>query len=132
MHIIRLFFSFRGRIGRQSYWVGSLTLMVIGLMANLLDITADTTDDGFGLISLATSIGLIFPTLALTTKRWHDRDRSGWWTLILLVPIFGGLWMSIQLGFLKGVGWENRYGPDPLKFQSGSFPPSPDALHSPS
>lgn len=116
MPMLDFFTSFRGRIGRQSYWLGSLTLTMIGLMASLLDLSTGTTEYGFGLIGDVTSIILIYPGLALTTKRWHDRDKSGWWSLIVLVPIFGALWMSIQLGVLKGVGWENRYGPDPLKY----------------
>lgn len=115
MHMLSLFMGFRGRIGRQSYWVGSLTLLVIGILALLLDLSLGTTQYGYGIISTLTSIALLYPSLALSTKRWHDRDKSGWWTLILLVPIFGSLWMSIQLGFIRGVGWENRYGPDPLK-----------------
>ena len=114
MHMLWLFTGFGGRIGRQSYWVGNLTLMVIGAFAVLLDLSLGTTQYGFGTISSLTSIVLLYPAIALNTKRWHDRDKSGWWTLILLVPVFGGLWMSIQLGFIQGVGWENRYGPDPL------------------
>lgn len=115
MHMLYLFTGFHGRIGRQSYWVGSLTLVVIGLLAVLIDLSRGPAQQGYGTISTVTSIVLIYPSLALTTKRWHDRDRSGWWTLILLVPVFGSLWMSIQLGLIKGVGWENRFGPDPLK-----------------
>ena len=114
MHMLMLFTSFRGRIGRQSYWLGNITLLVLGALSVLLDMSVGTTDYGFGIISSLTSIVLLYPSMALNTKRWHDRDKSGWWTLILLVPVFGGLWMSIQLGGLKGVGWENRYGPDPL------------------
>ena len=56
----------------------------------------------------------IYPGLAVYTKRWHDRNKSGWWSLIVLVPIVGSIWMLIELGILRGTDGDNRYGPDPL------------------
>jgi hypothetical protein len=50
----------------------------------------------------------------IIVKRWHDRDKSGWWVLIGLIPVIGGLWMIIECGFLKGTEGSNRFGPDPL------------------
>ncbi len=66
-----------------------------------------------------TLVGLIFlliiwPALAISVKRWHDRDKSGWWVLIGLVPLIGGLWALIETGFLPGTEGDNQYGPDPL------------------
>ncbi len=53
--------------------------------------------------------GLTWPGLAIQTKRWHDRNKSGWWNLIILIPIVGAIWTTIELGFLKGTPGENRY-----------------------
>ena len=116
MRLVKLFTSFEGRIGRQSYWVGSLTLLAIGSFAALLDYSLGTTDGDYGIISVVTSVGILYSSLALTTKRWHDRDKSGWWTLILLVPVIGSLWMSLELGFIRGIRADNRFGPNPLPF----------------
>jgi uncharacterized membrane protein YhaH (DUF805 family) len=52
--------------------------------------------------------------LALAVKRWHDRNKSGWWVLIGLVPIIGQLWALIECGFLRGTTGPNIYGADPL------------------
>ena len=52
----------------------------------------------------------IYPQFAIMTKRWHDRGKSGWWWLISFVPIIGGLWMMIELGFLPGEDGTNDYG----------------------
>jgi len=52
--------------------------------------------------------------LAVYTKRWHDRNKSGWWSLILLIPIVGPIWMLVELGFLRGTEGTNNYGPDPI------------------
>jgi uncharacterized membrane protein YhaH (DUF805 family) len=57
---------------------------------------------------------LLYPSLALYAKRWHDRGKSGWWTLIGLIPVIGGIWILIELGILRGTNGPNQYGPDPL------------------
>ena len=56
----------------------------------------------------------LYPWLALYAKRWHDRGKSGWWSLIVLVPILGAIWILVELGFLRGTEGPNQYGPDPL------------------
>jgi uncharacterized membrane protein YhaH (DUF805 family) len=67
----------------------------------------------FGLLLLPIAIiGII-----VQIKRWHDRDKSGWWVLINFVPCIGGLWALIECGFLKGTEGPNRFGPDPLQKQ---------------
>jgi uncharacterized membrane protein YhaH (DUF805 family) len=55
-----------------------------------------------------------WPSLAIYVKRWHDRGKSGWWVLIVFVPIIGYLWLLIECGFLAGDDGPNEYGPDPL------------------
>ena len=53
-------------------------------------------------------------SIAVAVKRYHDRNKSGWWVLIVFVPIIGGLWYLIECGFLRGTPGPNNYGPDPL------------------
>ncbi len=50
---------------------------------------------------------------ALMAKRWHDRERSKIWTLLILPPIAGPIWTFIELGFLRGTEGPNRFGSDP-------------------
>jgi uncharacterized membrane protein YhaH (DUF805 family) len=64
------------------------------------------------------SLVFLYPILAIYAKRWHDRDKSGWWSLIALVPIIGGIWIFIELGCLRGADGPNQYGPDPLRIRS--------------
>ena len=49
-------------------------------------------------------------SLAIQVKRWHDRNKSGWWVLIGLIPLIGGIWALIETGFLAGDDGENRFG----------------------
>ena len=55
----------------------------------------------------------IWMKLAVLVKRWHDRDKSGWWMLIGLIPLIGGLWILIECGFLDGTRGSNKYGLSP-------------------
>ena len=109
--------SFEGRINRARLWAGVGVLFAIGLVANLLDAMLGTRlagPDSMGVVSLLTTLASIYPALAVYAKRWHDRDKSGWWSLIILVPIIGPIWMLVELGILQGTRGANRYGPDPL------------------
>jgi uncharacterized membrane protein YhaH (DUF805 family) len=133
-----LFTSFKGRANRKPFWLGMLVLSIIstilwmilggvfGLSAmNEFDVSANASPEAIdaagramfakilpalGILLLAT----LWPTLAIYTKRWHDRDKSGWWSLIILIPIIGGIWILIELGFLRGTDGPNRFGSDPI------------------
>ena len=81
------------------------------------DVAAAAAMESMSKMALPVSILILitlWPALAIYTKRWHDRDKSGWWSLIMFVPIIGGLWMLIELGFLRGTDGSNRFGDDPL------------------
>jgi uncharacterized membrane protein YhaH (DUF805 family) len=45
-------------------------------------------------------------------RRLHDTDRSGWWILIALIPIIGGIWLLVLM-ILEGTAGENKFGPSP-------------------
>lgn len=103
-----------GRIPRFTFWkftAGLYALIVIlGFLSNLESIPS----------AVGTFLGiLLLPILLIgiivQIKRWHDRDKSGWWVLINFVPIVGGLWSLIECGFLKGTAGPNRFGSDPLE-----------------
>ena len=55
------------------------------------------------------ALAIVLPNLAVTVRRLHDTDRTGWWVLLGLVPVIGLLvllWFYIQ----KGSEGANRYG----------------------
>jgi uncharacterized membrane protein YhaH (DUF805 family) len=57
---------------------------------------------------------LAYPMIVVTIKRFHDRNKSGWWVLIAFIPVVGALWQLIECGFLPGTAGSNRFGPDPV------------------
>jgi uncharacterized membrane protein YhaH (DUF805 family) len=57
---------------------------------------------------------ILWPSLAVQAKRWHDINKSALWLLINVIPIAGPLWALIENGFIPDTNGPNRYGPDPL------------------
>lgn len=109
--------SFEGRINRAKFWAGVGVLFVAGLIANVLDFILGLQiggTDGIGVLGLLFTLAAIYLALALYAKRWHDRNKSGWWSLIVLVPVLGPIWIIVELGILEGTRGANSYGPDPL------------------
>ncbi|MCA0059171.1 DUF805 domain-containing protein, partial [Mesorhizobium sp. B261B1A] len=98
--------SFDGRIDHAKFWAGIDIFIVIGIVAFILDAilgTRFTTAGGgrIGIIGMLVALASIYFAIALYGKRWHDRDKSGWWTLI-------------GLSVLEGAQGVNQYGRDPL------------------
>jgi uncharacterized membrane protein YhaH (DUF805 family) len=60
--------------------------------------------------------------LAVTAKRWHDRDKSGAWTLVFWIPAIGPIWLFIEAALMRGTVGRNRFGPDP---NTGTLTPAP-------
>lgn len=108
----RELFSFDGRIGRQSYWLRSLLLWGINIVAAILfSVAGDAGSATVPLVLLSAAIYVagFFGSLATTVKRLHDRGRSGWFMLIALIPLVG-IWLIIEVGFISGEPAQNQYG----------------------
>ena len=108
----RLWLDPRGRIGRATFWLhGVLGLLGMALLLRaLLEIarwSPAQADEWVGLL-------LTWPLVAISAKRWHDRDRSGWWVLVLLLPVVGVIWLLADNGFVRGTRGPNRFGPPPV------------------
>lgn len=85
----RLLFSFDGRISRSDYWLKfNIPCMVILFISVFLDEAIGTTrNGGMALFTLIFLLLSIYPFLAVNVKRCHDRDRTGWFVLVFLIPI---------------------------------------------
>jgi uncharacterized membrane protein YhaH (DUF805 family) len=121
-----LLFGFRGRITRAKFWLVALAIFVVELIlfAALGGNAAMWANPQAALAAIGPVAGIVFLifavvvtwiSLAVAVKRYHDRDKSGWWLLIIFVPVIGGLWYLIECGFLRGSEGHNNYGPDPLE-----------------
>lgn len=119
MSLVDLFFGFRGRISRSRYWIGMLSIWFgVFFIAMIVAIVTRTAGEPSGgpaeVVTALLVLGLAWPWCALHVKRWHDRDKSGLWLLVSLVPLIGGPWTFVECGCLSGTAGPNRYGADPL------------------
>jgi len=112
MNWIWFLFSFKGRINRKPFFMYQISLVLLWTFYCLL-LHADffMKDEKSIPFVLITS----WPTFAVQAKRWHDRDKSGWWLLINFIPLVGAIWSLIETCFIEGTRGENRFGKDPLK-----------------
>ena len=116
--VLSKYLVFQGRATRSEFWYWMLALVLVSIVLTLVDSVVLSPSLGFERFSpqagqpLQTLFNLatLLPTLAVTVRRLHDTDHSGWWVLLGLVPIIGGLvllWWYIQAG-TRG---DNGYGP---------------------
>lgn len=110
----RRFADFKGRSTRQEYWMFTLFNLLIslglGVVAGLLGVGSEHSpaDAISGLYTLI----VLVPSLALSVRRLHDIGKSGWWMLLLLIPLIGAL-ILLVFAIQQGEPGTNRYGPDP-------------------
>jgi uncharacterized membrane protein YhaH (DUF805 family) len=120
-----LLFSVQGRANRAKFWLVALGIVVVEviLFAVILGgaaLSGDPEQIAAAMGPVAGVVILVFVviatwiSIAVAVKRYHDRNKSGWWVLIVFVPVIGGLWYLIECGFLRGTSGPNTYGPDPL------------------
>jgi uncharacterized membrane protein YhaH (DUF805 family) len=57
-------------------------------------------------------LAILIPSLAVTVRRLHDIDRSGWWIFINLIPLIGAI-VLLVFAVSEGTPGNNRYGPNP-------------------
>ncbi|WP_448188991.1 DUF805 domain-containing protein [Azospirillum sp. sgz301742] len=111
MSITTLLFSFSGRASRKHFWLFMIAyLVILAVVMGVDSATMNMEDPGVPWLSIAVLVVSLWPALAIQVKRWHDRNKSGWWILIQLVPAIGPLWAIVETGFLAGTPTENRFG----------------------
>ena len=112
-----LFLSYEGRLNRQPFWIGNIVLGVINVAGSLIGAAIGGSIGN--LIGLIFALAVLYPGICLSIKRCHDRNKSGWWILIVLIPIVGIIWWIVEFGCLRGTEGDNNFGPDPLAGQLG-------------
>lgn len=119
---LRRYADFSGRSRRKEYWAFVLLNMLIGLFVGLTFLVGYYADmsqtemdtylmPGVWLAGLY-SLAALVPGVAVTVRRLHDTDRSGWTIFWGLVPLVGAL-LLLAFYIEDGTPGPNRFGPDP-------------------
>ena len=111
---LKKYATFSGRARRKEYWFFVLFYVLISIVAAVIDSMTGSFDStmGMGMLGLLVALALLIPSLAVAVRRLHDTDRSGWWVLLCLIPLIGGIWLLVLL-CLDSTPGENQYGPNP-------------------
>jgi uncharacterized membrane protein YhaH (DUF805 family) len=111
--------TFSGRSSRAAYWWWFLFALLATVAAEILDAILGTF-----VIYLIVGLALFLPGLAVLVRRYHDAGHSGWWVLLLIVPIVGiVVWLIFTLTDSKP---PNEWGDGPDTPVTTFQPPSPD------
>ena len=106
----QILFSLDGRIPRKTFWLyGVLAPLLAAVLVMLLLGIAGVPDR---IAEGVANLLILWPAIAVTVKRWHDRDKSGWWVLINFIPVLGVIWSLVENGLLRGSRGDNRFGAD--------------------
>ncbi|NCQ25328.1 MAG: DUF805 domain-containing protein [Rhodobacteraceae bacterium CG17_big_fil_post_rev_8_21_14_2_50_63_15] len=103
--LIENYLTFSGRAARSEYWW--FALFVFGTGAVLQLIGGDVLSGIFGL-------AVLLPGISVAVRRLHDLDRTGWWYMLVVVPLIGALVLIFFFFIHRGTVGANRFGLDPL------------------
>ena len=128
-------FGFNGRIGRGMWWLAQVVgipiiylvgaSLLVGLVAASPAETAQDLNIVLGasmiFILVAAFITGVWINFSSTIQRYHDRGKSGFWSLMLFIPIIGPIWVIIECGFCSGEDGSNQWGPPPGAARSSAL-----------
>ena len=109
--------EFTGRSRRMEFWTFTLYNIAVFAVLYLASV-------GFALVKqpelgafmyfiyFAYALAALVPALSCTARRLHDMNKSGWWVLLVLVPVLGAIVLLVIMAF-NGTQGPNQYGPDP-------------------
>lgn len=113
-HCLTKFAEFKGRAQRKEYWYFVLISIVIFVALNIVDHSIGTvvSKSGIGLFSGFYSVVVFIPNIAVSIRRLHDTNRTGWWILVNFIPLIG-LLILLVFFVLDSTPGDNRFGPNP-------------------
>lgn len=109
-----LFLSYEGRIGRRDFWTAVVVMLAVAVAMSIISSMLAMIFAPLAYVISIASLVTIYPACAAYAKRWHDRGKSGWWTLVALVPLAGPLYMIWELGFQPSIEETNNWGDKPV------------------
>ncbi|PIE23819.1 MAG: hypothetical protein CSA60_04105 [Neptuniibacter caesariensis] len=112
--VLKKYAVFSGRARRKEYWFFVLFNIIASLVLAFIDgLTGSFIPEaGVGLLGGIYMLAVIVPSIAVAVRRLHDTGRSGWWFLIVLLPLIGAIVLLVFM-LLNSKPGENQYGPNP-------------------
>ncbi len=114
IEVLKKYAVFSGRARRKEYWYFFLFNIIATIILGVIDgVTGSFSPEvGMGLLSGIYTLAVLIPSIAVTIRRLHDTDRSGWWLLIILVPLIGAIVLLVFM-VLDSKPGQNQFGSNP-------------------
>jgi uncharacterized membrane protein YhaH (DUF805 family) len=115
LKVLKQYTDFNGRARRTEYWMYLLFNIIFLFAAAILDNILGlkfSPEIPYGFIYIIYALAVFIPGLAVTVRRLHDVDKSGWFVLIAFIPLVGAIWLLI-LYCTEGIPGTNQYGVNP-------------------
>jgi uncharacterized membrane protein YhaH (DUF805 family) len=116
LEVLRKYAVFDGRARRKEYWmftlISILISMALGFAAGFVGAAMGLSSTAITMLALVYSVAVLIPSLAVWTRRMHDTGRSGWWFLLILVPIIGAIALLV-FSVQDSEPGTNAYGKNP-------------------
>ncbi len=114
--VLKKYAVFNGRACRAEYWYYVLFTILVSIGLVIVDSISGSYNAtyGLGMLSGLYSLAVLIPGLAVTVRRLHDTGRSGWWLLIGLIPLLGGIVLLVFM-IIEGTAGSNEHGPNPIE-----------------
>lgn len=118
VNAVKKSFDFKGRSRRREFWMFMLIASVLaaGLVIIETLLGLQLAQD-IGILSTIYALAIAAPTASVTIRRLHDTGRSGWWSLLYLVPVIGWVALIAFTLFNSDLG-ANAYGKSPKAWNS--------------
>lgn len=107
--------DFKGRARRKEYWMFALFQFIFAIVAIILDSILGLTfspEIPYGWFYILFALATFIPGLAVAVRRLHDAGKSGWWYLIVIIPLIGPIWLIVLLCTDSENG-PNKWGDNP-------------------
>lgn len=103
---IKQYALFEGRATRTEYWMFILFYMIFYIVLAVIDTVLETF-----ILTTIYSLALLLPSISVAARRLHDTGRTGWWQLLVFLPLIGVIILIVFLA--QDSHDENEYGVNP-------------------
>jgi len=113
IEVIKKYTVFTGRARRAEYWMFFLFNFIIAFVLGIIEGILEMP----GVLGVIYMLAVLIPGIAVSIRRLHDTDKSGWWILIGLIPLIGSIVLLIFMVSDSTPG-ENQFGANPKELSS--------------
>ncbi|MDX3070937.1 DUF805 domain-containing protein [Streptomyces sp. MI02-7b] len=107
LDVLKKYAVFNGRARRTEFWMFTLFNLIASFVVYFIGRVI-----GFPLLSSLYSLAVLLPTIAVSARRLHDTGRTGWLTLLWLIPCIG--WIVLLVFWIgDSQPGDNEHGPNP-------------------